>query len=111
MQINKGDLLVLKRNLTYSSNKQTTYALVLSVENWYANGCECNVLINTLERKSHIFTPSGINWTKKKLIAHIRTPSRKEQKEKGINIGDVWGDFDVVEIIKGEKTCTSTNAK
>ena len=111
MQINKGDLLLLKRSHTNIGDQAPIHALVVIKTKWDETNCECKLLINMLERMSHVFIPAGRNWTKTKVVAHIFAPSRKEQKEKGVNIGNVWGDYDVIQIIKGENTCTSTDAK
>lgn len=119
MQINEGDLIILERSVSMTYNHQPIYALVVKKDFTYgrskrenastysgaslANHCECILLVNGLERRAHVFAPKGKNWSKNKIIAHIFAPSRKEQKEKGINIGNVWGDFDIKQIIKAKE--------
>ena len=103
MQINEGDLLILKRSVSMTYEEKNIHALV--IDKTFAYGvehCECTLLINQLERRSHIFVPQGRGWAKIKTIAHIFAPTRKEQKEKGLNIGNVWGDFDIIQVIRGE---------
>tara|TARA_B100000035_G_scaffold142613_1_gene121396 strand:+ start:1484 stop:1795 length:312 start_codon:yes stop_codon:yes gene_type:complete len=102
MKVNEGDLLVLGRiNVPESMQIQGVYALVVKKHFVDNCNCECSLLINGLERKSHIFMPRAWQWNK--IIAHVFAPTRKEQKEKGLNIGKVWGDFDIIEIIKAKE--------
>lgn len=104
MQINEGDLLILERSVSMTYAHQSIYALVVKktfVHN--KSHCECILLIDGLERRTHVFVPKGRNWSKTKVIAHIFAPSRKEQKETGINIGNVWGDFDIKQTIKAKE--------
>ena len=103
MQINEGDLLILKRSVSMTYEQENIYALV--IKKTFAHGiehCECTLLINGLERRSHVFVPQGRSWAKIKTIAHVFAPTRKEQKEKGLNIGNIWGDFDIIQIISGD---------
>ena len=104
MQINEGDLLILERSVSMTYEHQPIYALVVKKTFVYGKSHnECILLVNGLERRTHVFVPKGRNWSKTKIIAHIFAPSRKEQKEKGINIGNVWGDFDIKQIIKAKE--------
>ena len=107
MEINEGDLLMLERINVPASIHIRCCALVVKKHLFSLTGnpChwECSLLINGLERKSHIFIPRGRYWQKNKIIAHVFSPTRKEQKEKGLNIGNVWGDFDIIEIIKAKE--------
>lgn len=105
MEINEGDLLMLERINVSASIHIRCCALVVKKSFAYygVEQCECVLLINGLERRSHIFVPRGRSWSKTKIIAHVFAPTRKEQKEKGLNIGNVWGDFDIIEIIKAKE--------
>ncbi len=99
MQIDIGDLLVLERSVSMTYAHQLIYALVVK-KTFVHNGshCDCILLIDGLERRAHVFVPKGKNWTKIKTIAHIFAPSREEQKT--INIGNIWGDFNIKQTIK-----------
>ena len=63
MQVNEGDLLILKRSVSMTYEEKHVHALV--VKKSFAYGveqCECVLLINGLERRSHIFIPRGRSW-------------------------------------------------
>lgn len=102
MKINEGDLLMLERINVSASIHIRCCALVVKKHFVDTPGCECSLLIDGLERKSHIFIPRGRYWQKNKIIAHVFAPTRKEQKQKGLNIGNIWGDFDIIQIIRGD---------
>ena len=103
MQINKGDLLNLKRSVSMTYEEKNVHALVIDKTlDLGAEQCECVLLINGLERRAHVFIPRGRSWSKTKTIAHVFAPTRKEQIEKGLNIGNIWGDFDIIQVIRGE---------
>lgn len=105
MQINEGDLLMLKRDARIPG-EVIVNAVATSVTHKDENNVECKLIINMLERRSHIFIPrtkGSTGWSKLCLVAHVYPLSRKDQKEKGLNMKNVWGDYDVIEIIKAKE--------
>ena len=105
MKINEGDLLILKKDKAIKESLIVN-AIATSVTHKDENNVECKLIINMLERRSHVFVPrttGPTGWSRLCIVAHIYPLSRKDQKEKGLNMKNVWGDYDVIEIIKAKE--------